>query len=107
MSWIYLIPPIALWILTKYGVPVASTFLILSVFSISDMNVFVSILIKSILGYVIAFFVAIIIYNIIARPLERYFTTPKNAPVMKKFLMVDGCKMVFYSFHLVTMAYAG
>ena len=32
MSWIYLIPPIALWILTKYGVPVASTFLILSVY---------------------------------------------------------------------------
>ena len=73
MSWIYLLPPIALWVLTKYGVPVASTFLILSVFSISNMDVFVSILVKSILGYVIAFFAAIIIYNILARPLERYF----------------------------------
>ncbi len=72
-TFLYLLPPIILIILTEFGIPVASTFLILSVFSVSDVDVIWMILAKSILGYVIAFVVAIILYNIIARPLERYF----------------------------------
>lgn len=99
MTWIYLIPPIALWILTKYGVPVASTFLILSVFSISNMDVFVSILVKSILGYVIAFFAAIVLYNILARPLERYFYyTQKrsgNDKISKWWMFAKWCSTAF------------
>ena len=72
-TFLYLLPPIILIILTKYGIPVASTFLVLSVFSVSDVSVIWMILAKSVLGYVIAFISAIVIYNIIARPLERYF----------------------------------
>ena len=72
-TFLYLLPPIVLIILTKYGIPVASTFLILSVFSVSDIEVIWLILAKSVLGYTIAFIAGIIIYNIIARPVERYF----------------------------------
>ena len=72
-TFLYLLPPVILIILTKYGIPVASTFLVLSVFSVSDVSVIWMILAKSVLGYVIAFISAIVIYNIIARPLERYF----------------------------------
>lgn len=70
---LYLLPPIILIILTRYGIPVATTFLVLSVFSVSDTEVIWLMLTKSVLGYVIAFIAAIIIYNIIGRPLERYF----------------------------------
>lgn len=70
---LYLLPPIILIILTKWGIPVATTFLVLSVFSVSDVSVIWMMLTKSVLGYIIAFIVAIIIYNIIGRPIERYF----------------------------------
>ena len=89
-TFLYLLPPIILIILTKWGIPVATTFLVLSVFSISDISVIWMMLTKSILGYVIAFIVAIIIYNIIARPLERYFyyTQMRSGKQISKFWMV-------------------
>lgn len=98
-TFLYLLPPIVLIILTKYGIPVASTFLILSVFSVSDVDVIWMILAKSILGYVIAFISAIIIYNIIARPLERYFYyTQKryqNERISKWWLAAKWCSTAF------------
>lgn len=72
-TFLYLMPPIILIILTRWGIPVATTFLVLSVFSASDADVIWMMLTKSVLGYVIAFIAAIIIYNIIGRPIERYF----------------------------------
>lgn len=72
-TFLYLLPPIILIILTRWGIPVATTFLVLSVFSVSDVSVIWMMLTKSVLGYIIAFFAAIIIYNIIGRPVERYF----------------------------------
>ena len=38
-TFLYLLPPIILIILTRWGIPVATTFLVLSVFSISDVSV--------------------------------------------------------------------
>lgn len=72
-TFLYLLPPIILIILTRWGIPVATTFLVLSVFSVSDVSVIWMMLTKSVLGYIIAFFAAMIIYNIIGRPVERYF----------------------------------
>ena len=72
-TFLYLLPPIILIILTRWGIPVATTFLVLSVFSVSDVSVIWMMLTKSVLGYVIAFIAAIKIYNIIGRPVERYF----------------------------------
>lgn len=58
--------------------------LVLSVFSVSDTSVIWMMLTKSVLGYVIAFVAAIIIYNIIGRPLERYFYyTQKRSEILK------------------------
>lgn len=72
-TFVYLLPPIILILLTRWGIPVATTFLVLSVFSVSDVSVIWMMLTKSVLGYVIAFIAAIVIYNIIGRPVERYF----------------------------------
>lgn len=98
-TFLYLLPPIILILLTKYGIPVASTFLILSVFSVSDLNVIWMILAKSVLGYVIAFVVAIVIYNIIGRPLERYFYyTQKryqNERISKWWMIAKWCSTAF------------
>lgn len=98
-TFLYLLPPIILIILTKFGIPVASTFLILSVFSVSEVDVIWMILSKSILGYVIAFISAIVIYNIIARPLERYFYyTQKryqNERISKWWMVAKWCSTAF------------
>lgn len=98
-TFLCLLPPILLIILTKYGIPVASTFLILSVFSVSDIDVIWMILSKSVLGYVIAFIAAIIIYNIIARPLERYFyyTAKRNEDgrISKWWMVAKWCSTAF------------
>jgi len=52
MSFWYLLAPISLLILTRYGLPVSTTFLILSIFSAKAIP---SMLTKSLLGYVVAF----------------------------------------------------
>lgn len=60
LDWWLLLPPIVLIILTRFGIPISTTFLILSTFSpqllISKM------IVKSILGYVIAFVCSLIFY---------------------------------------------
>src|SRR5574344_1921507 len=63
----YILPPIVVLILTKFGIPVATAFLILSVFTIEDISVIGMMLTKSFIGYALAFLSALIIYNIIAR----------------------------------------
>ncbi len=70
MPWWYLLPPLTLLIITRFGIPVSTTFLILSVFQtslIADM------LIKSVSGYIAAFGAAIVVYLFTARTLEKHF----------------------------------
>jgi len=96
---LYLLPPIILIILTRWGIPVATTFLVLSVFSVSDVSVIWMMLTKSVLGYIIAFVAAIIIYNIIGRPVERYFYyTQKrsgNDKISKWWMLAKWCSTAF------------
>lgn len=89
-SIIHVLPPIILLILTRYGIPVATAFLILSIFSVSDVNIIGLMLTKSFIGYAVAFITSIVIYNIIARPVERYFyyTQKKHSKEISKWWMV-------------------
>ncbi|WP_373523482.1 hypothetical protein [Aquiflexum sp.] len=64
----YLIPPVVLIILTRMGFPVSTTFLILSVFS--TQAVIEKMIIKSVLGYGVAFVFAVGLYLLIANKLE-------------------------------------
>lgn len=76
-TWIYLIPPLVLLILTRRGIPVSTTFLILTIFapeSLGDMMT------KSLLGYAVAFVFAIVLYFAIAEVLERGFLSTANEP---------------------------
>jgi hypothetical protein len=63
---IHLIPPIALLILTRYGMPVSTTFLILTFFRPDNLEKMV---VKSIFGYALAFVVAIIAFWIVHKTL--------------------------------------
>ena len=68
LHWWYLIAPLSLLVITRFGIPVSTTFMILSVFS--STQVIEKMLLKSLMGYVIAFVAAFLIYLVIARTFE-------------------------------------
>lgn len=68
MGWIYLLPPLVLMLLTKTGIPVSTSFLILTFFNEKNMY---SMIQKSAMGYVLAFVAAIILYFIITNSFEK------------------------------------
>ena len=87
-KWYYLLPPIVLLLITRSGVPVSTTFMILTLFSLQNIpgdlgsmvgSVFDSssklggMIQKSLMGYVIAFSSALGIYLLISRLTEQYF----------------------------------
>lgn len=92
---IHVLPPIILLFLTRYGIPVSTTFLILSIFSASDMSVIGMILSKSLIGYVLAAIVSILIYTIIARSVERYFYYTADKKISKWWIAAKWLSTAF------------
>ncbi len=87
-SWYYLLPPFVLILMTRSGIPVSTTFMILTLFSLhrvpNDFSEITTSMIqgntllgemihKSLLGYFIAFFFAIIFYVVVSALTEKYF----------------------------------
>ena len=70
-QWYHAVPPLVLLILTRLGIPVSTSFMVLA--SFATMAGLQSMLEKSVLGYVIAFFTGGIIYVVLAPTLERWF----------------------------------
>ena len=70
LSWWYLIPPIVLLIITRIGLPVSTTFLILTFFSATSLPAMLN---KSLFGYGVAFVSALTIYYLISRYTEKIF----------------------------------
>ncbi|MCD8024081.1 MAG: hypothetical protein LUE64_00935, partial [Candidatus Gastranaerophilales bacterium] len=77
--WWHVLPPLILILLTRKGIPVSTTFLILSVFSSSQ--VIGLMLAKSFFGYFVSFVAALFVYFIIARPVEKVFLYSKNKKI--------------------------
>ena len=74
-SWWLALPPLILVIITRFGIPVSTTFLILSVFSAKNIESMVT---KSLLGYLTAFIAAIVLYLMISKRLEKYFISTSD-----------------------------
>ena len=70
MSWPYLLPPLVLMLLTRTGIPVSTSFLILTFFKPKGL---LGMTMKSLLGYVLAFALAIIVWQAITRLLDKRF----------------------------------
>ncbi|MFI8603152.1 hypothetical protein ACIGCP_01740 [Cellulophaga baltica] len=68
LPWWYLLAPLSLLIITRFGIPVSTTFMILSVFSSGQL--IEKMILKSIFGYVLAFVAALLLYLIIAKKFE-------------------------------------
>ena len=87
-NWYYLLPPLVLLIITRYGIPVSTTFMILTLFSLekipNDLGSMVGsafdtdaklggMIQKSIMGYIIALVSALVIYVGVTRLTEKRF----------------------------------
>lgn len=92
---VHVLPPIILLFLTRYGIPVSTTFLILSIFSANDISVIGMILSKSIIGYFLALVVSVIIYAIIARPIERVFYYTADRKISKWWIAAKWASTAF------------
>ncbi|NBC09748.1 MAG: hypothetical protein GVY26_21355 [Bacteroidetes bacterium] len=69
-AWYYLLPPLVLMALTRTGIPVSTSFLILTFFNEKNL---VDMTVKSMLGYVVAFGAAIIVYFAVTKSVEKRF----------------------------------
>jgi len=76
-SYLQVAAPLFLLILTRLKMPVSTTFLLLSSFAASGSSVG-AVLSKSLLGYVLAFVLSIVLWAIVARKLETWMTTPAH-----------------------------
>ena len=70
MDWWFLLPPAVLLIVTRLGIPVSTTFMILTFFAPGNLG---SMLIKSLAGYALAFVTAILFYLLISKWIEKRF----------------------------------
>ena len=105
--WWYMLPPLVLLVITRFGIPVSTTFLILSIFSISNdesingsaIDILIGIfsgettigkmLEKSILGYIVAFGAAIVLYLLISKKVEKYFIDNKYLKADNKWVVLQ------------------
>jgi len=78
MPWWYLLAPISLLVITRFGIPASTTFMILSVFSSSQL--IEKMILKSVLGYTLAFVVAFALYLLITKKFE----SPASIRLMDK-----------------------
>jgi hypothetical protein len=69
-GWVYLLPPLVLMSITRLGIPVSTSFMILTFFN--EKNLW-SMMTKSVSGYLLAFGLAILIYFFITKLLEKRF----------------------------------
>lgn len=81
MSWPYLLPPLVLMLLTRTGIPVSTSFLVLTFFKPKGL---VDMTVKSILGYALAFLLAIIVWQFVTKLLDKRFMDNKITSGQKR-----------------------
>lgn len=82
IQWWHAIPALALLILTRYGIPVSTTFLVLTIFTLSGgaatEGVMEKMLLKSALGYVVALVAGGLLYLAVARQFETWISATRD-----------------------------
>ena len=81
ITWLHAVPPLMLLVLTRFGIPVSTTFLVLTTFAPGNLG---KMLTKSLLGYAVAFVIGFTIYVAISNLLRSWLTEacpPKRRPI--------------------------
>ena len=82
IEWYHAVPPLVLLFLTRFGIPVSTTFLVLTIFALTGgsqtKGIMESMLIKSLLGYLVAFGAGAVVYLIVSRAFERWVANTRG-----------------------------
>ena len=71
VEWYHTLPPLVLLVITRLGIPVSTSFMVLTIFaSVGGLGDMIE---KSLIGYGLAFLVGLGLYLVLSRTLERYF----------------------------------
>lgn len=99
IKWWHALPPLVLMILTRYGIPVSTTFLVLTIFAMTGgaatEGVLGSMLIKSGLGYVVAFLAGGFVYVLVSRSWERWITDTRGQPIKPYWTVLQWASTAF------------
>lgn len=99
IQWFHILPPAVLILLTRMSVPVSTTFLVLTMFALTGgattEGLLGSMLLKSALGYAVAFGAAVVIYALISRAYERWIDRTQD----------EGAAGYWYVFQWMTTAF--
>lgn len=71
IEWYHTLPPLVLLLITRLGIPVSTSFMVLTIFA--TVGGFGSMIEKSLIGYALAFATGLGVYLVISRTLESYF----------------------------------
>jgi len=89
ISWVHVIPPLIILALTRFGVPVSTTFLVLTVFVAADPKILGGMLQKSALGYGVAFLCAFVIARFVLTFLEKRFLATQDKPTETYWIILQ------------------
>jgi hypothetical protein len=99
IEWYHVVPPLVLLGLTRFGVPVSTTFLVLTVFTLTGgkdaAGVLPGMLQKSLIGYVVAIGLGLAVYFVIARFFERWVLKTAGAPTSPIWVVLQWCSTGF------------
>ena len=97
VSWIHAIPPLALLILTRFGVPVSTTFLVLTVFAVTggQEGNLGKMLVKSSTGYAVAFFAAILLFSLVFKRASEYFHRTRGETIPAYWVVLQWASTAF------------
>jgi hypothetical protein len=87
VEWYHVVPALALVVITAYGIPVSTTFMILTIFATLDGVQ--SMLLKSLTAYGFAFVAALVMYVALAPTVERHFLKTPNEAQRPLWIMLQ------------------
>ncbi|WP_293610424.1 hypothetical protein [Ponticaulis sp.] len=89
VEWYHILPPLVLLVITRLGIPVSTSFMVLTIFaSIGGLG---SMIEKSLFGYALAFATGGVVYLIITRTLEKWFEeNPVDAVIPYGLIAIVG-----------------
>lgn len=92
-GWYYLLPPLVLMFITRSGIPVSTSFLILTFFNEKNLQ---DMVIKSMTGYLLAFGAAVVVYLLITKKFEtRFIKNPLTERGKKYWTVAQWCSTGF------------
>ncbi len=93
IQWYHTLPPLMLVFITRLGIPVSTSFMVLTIFA--TVGGLGSMIEKSLIGYALAFVVGLGIFLVIARTLERWFET-HDLGALVPYGLIGGVGALFF-----------